>query len=71
MIPNLTMELKMKYLTTEEVSARIGVSVRQVQREIKNGYIKAEMKSGVYLVKESYLINYKPRHPGKQGKNEI
>lgn len=70
MIPNRTMELKMKYLTTEEVSELIGVTVRQVQKLIKAGRIKAETKSGVYLVKESSLINYKPRHPGRQGKNE-
>lgn len=70
MLPTRTMELKMKYLTTEEVSELIGVTVRQVQKLIKAGRIKAEMKSGVYLVKESSLINYKPRHPGRQGKNE-
>lgn len=70
MIPNLTMELKMKYLTTEEVSQLIGVTVRQVQKLIKAGRIKAETKSGVYLIKESALINYKPRHPGRRGKNE-
>lgn len=64
------MELKMKYLTTEEVSQLIGVTVRQVQKLIKAGRIKAETKSGVYLIKESALINYKPRHPGRRGKNE-
>lgn len=70
MVPNLAMELKIKYLTTKEVSELIGVTVRQVNKLIKAERIKAEMKSGVYLIKESALVNYKPRHSGRQEKNE-
>jgi hypothetical protein len=63
-----------KLLTTRQVaeiiSERSGypMSARQVQREIKEGYIKAEKISGTYLVKESALNHYERRHRGVQGK---
>jgi hypothetical protein len=64
----------MKLLTTKQVadiiSERTGypISVRQVQNEIKKGYIKAEKIGGTYLIKESALKHYERRHPGVQGK---
>lgn len=64
----------MKYLTTKQVADIIAertghpISVRQVQKEIKNGYIKAELIGGNYLIKESALNHYERRHPGVQGK---
>jgi excisionase family DNA binding protein len=65
-----------KELTTKEIAELIEritgkpISVRQVQREIKSGHIKAETMGGMYLVRESALKNYKRRHPGVQGKKK-
>lgn len=64
----------MKLLTTKQaaeiISERSGypMSPRQVQKEIKAGYIKAEKIGGTYLIKESSLNHYERRHPGVQGK---
>lgn len=64
----------MKLLTTKQVAEIIAqrtghpVSARQIQNEIKAGYIKAEKIGGVYLIKESALNNYERRHPGVQEK---
>lgn len=64
----------MKLLTTKEIAEMItqrtghSISIRQVQREIKEGYIKAEKIGGTYLIKESALNHYERRHPGVQGK---
>ncbi|HJY21810.1 MAG TPA: hypothetical protein VJ279_02925 [Hanamia sp.] len=64
----------MKLLTTRQVAELIAektgqpISVRQVQQEIKNGYIKAEKIAGTYLVKESALNHYERRHPGVKAK---
>ncbi len=63
-----------KLLTTKQVaeiiSERSGyaMSTRQVQREIKEGYIKAEKIGDTYMIKESALKNYQRRHRGVQGK---
>jgi len=64
----------MKLLTTKEVATMIteqtgqSIGVRQVQKEIKAGYIKAEKIGGTYLIKESALHHYERRPPGVQGK---
>jgi hypothetical protein len=64
----------MKLLTTKQATVIIAektghpMSARQVQREIQNGYIKAEKIGGTYLIKESALSHYERRHPGVQGK---
>jgi len=64
----------MRLLSTKEVaniiSERTGkeISPRQVQREIKSGYIKAEKIGGQYVIKESALNHYKRRHSGVQKK---
>lgn len=65
-------EILMKLLTTHEIAAIISertgypMSVRQVQREIINGHIKAEKFGHTYLAKESALNHYKRRHRGSQ-----
>lgn len=64
----------MKLLTTKDIARMIAektghpISVRQVQKEIKAGYIKAEKIGGTYLIKESALNHYERRHPGVQRK---
>jgi hypothetical protein len=64
----------MTLLTTKQVAVIIAertghpMSARQVQREIKNGYLKAEKIGGTYLIKENALNHYERRHPGIQGK---
>lgn len=64
----------MKLLTTQQaadiITERTGkpMSVRQIQKEIKAGYIKAEKYGRTYLIKESALNHYERRHPGVQGK---
>lgn len=64
----------MKLLTTKQVAEIItqrtghSISVRQVQKEIKNGHIKGEKMGNTYLIKENALNHYERRHPGVQGK---
>jgi hypothetical protein len=64
----------MKLLTTRQVAEIITqrsgnpISIRQVQKEIKAGYIKADKIGGTYLIKEAALNHYERRHPGVQGK---
>jgi len=64
----------MKLLTTRQAAEIITkqsgnpISIRQVQKEIKAGYIKADKIGGTYLIKQSALNHYERRHPGVQGK---
>jgi hypothetical protein len=46
------------------------ISIRQVQREIREGRIKGEEIDGRYFVKESSLKHYQRRHRGRVGRNE-
>jgi len=47
----------MKLLTTEEVAARLGVSIRRVQAMIKSGSIKADKMGRDWFIKESDLAS--------------
>lgn len=64
----------MNYLTTKQIAELVAertgrpVSVRQIQREIKSGRIKAEKIGGQYLIRENALNHYERRHPGVQEK---
>lgn len=65
----------MKLLSTKEaaviIAERTGkpISVRQVQHEIKNGYIKAQRIGNLqYAIYESDLQNYVRRKTGSQPK---
>lgn len=65
---------EMKLMTAEEVAKYITerdgepISVREVQRELRLGYIKGELIGGTYIVKESALKNYARRSPGRPKK---
>lgn len=60
----------MNLLTTKQVAEIIEkktkkpITIRQVQREIESGYIKAEKIAGTYFIKREDLKGYKRRHPG-------
>lgn len=59
----------MKILTTKQIAAILSVSVRQIQREIKLGYIKVDkITDGAYRVKDGELENYEHRPRGARSK---
>lgn len=61
---------EVKYLTTTEVAAILSakndepISPRQVQREIKNGYLQGEKFGNTYMIKPSALNHYERRPRG-------
>jgi excisionase family DNA binding protein len=64
----------MKMLTTKEVAAELGISLRQVQTLIERKQLPAEKFGRDYMVKESdlKLVRERPkgRPPKKAGKKE-
>lgn len=60
----------MKLLTTNEVAARLGVTVRRVQAMIKDGRLDAQKLGRDYVVKESDLESVRERKSGRPKKGE-
>ena len=57
-------------LTTPEVAARLGVTVRRVQALIKDGRLPSQQFGRDHLIKESDLTLVENRKPGRPKKGE-
>lgn len=59
----------MKTLTTKEVAAELGISLRQVQTLIQRGQLPAEKFGRDYMVKEGDLQLVRERPKGRPPKD--
>lgn len=53
------------YLTTREVAEALGYHVKSVHRIIKDGKLRADKKSGVWLIPREALEEYQATIEGK------
>ena len=58
----------MTLLTTNEVAARLGVTVKRVQAMIRDGRLPAEKMGRDYFIKEDDLKLVENRKPGRPRK---
>lgn len=58
----------MNLLTTNEVAARLGVTIKRVQAMIRDGRLPAEKKGRDYFIKEDDLKLVEDRKPGRPRK---
>ncbi|MDX6270001.1 MAG: Helix-turn-helix domain [Acidobacteriota bacterium] len=58
----------MNLLTTNEVAARLGVTIKRVQAMIRDGRLPAEKMGRDYLIKEDDLKLVEDRKPGRPKK---
>jgi excisionase family DNA binding protein len=58
----------MKLLTTTEVAARLGVTIKRVQAMIRDGRLPAEKMGRDYFIKEDDLKLVEDRKPGRPKK---
>ncbi|MDQ1557543.1 MAG: Helix-turn-helix domain [Pyrinomonadaceae bacterium] len=60
--------MSMKLLTTSEVAARLGVTIKRVQAMIRDGRLPAEKMGRDYFIKEDDLKLVADRKPGRPPK---
>ena len=60
----------MNLLTTSEVAARLGVTVKRVQAMIRDGRLPAEKMGRDYFIKEDDLKLVEDRKPGRPRKGK-
>lgn len=60
----------MNLLTTGEVAARLGVTMKRVQAMIRDGRLPAEKKGRDYFIKEDDLKLVADRKPGRPRKGQ-
>ena len=58
----------MNLLTTNEVAARLGVTIKRVQAMIRDGRLPAEKMGRDYFIKEADLKLVEDRKPGRPPK---
>jgi len=58
----------MNLLTTGEVAARLGVTIKRIQAMIRDGRLPAEKMGRDYFIKEDDLILVEDRKPGRPRK---
>lgn len=60
--------MSMKLLTTNEVAARLGVTIKRVQAMIRDGRLPAEKMGRDYFIKEDDIKLVENRKPGRPPK---
>ena len=60
--------MRMNLLTTSEVAARLGVTMKRVQAMIRDGRLPAEKRGRDYFIKEDDLKLVADRKPGRPRK---
>jgi excisionase family DNA binding protein len=60
----------MNLLTTNEVAARLGVTIKRVQAMIRDGRLPAEKMGRDYFIKEADLKLVADRKPGRPRKKQ-